>query len=65
MKKHYLVIVLIFSLFMSYTAYGQRPTDQSPERKFTGTVMDGSAKTPMVGANVLIKTVTDSLWQAQ
>ncbi|SFU07532.1 CarboxypepD_reg-like domain-containing protein [Algoriphagus locisalis] len=62
MKKHYPVIVLIFSLLMSYSAYGQRPTGEDrPERKFTGTVMDGATKTPMAGANVLIKTVADSL----
>ncbi|MCE2776655.1 MAG: TonB-dependent receptor family protein [Algoriphagus sp.] len=47
---------------MSLSSYGQRPTDQArPERKFTGQVIDGAAKTPMIGANVLIKTVTDSL----
>lgn len=62
MKKHYSVIVLIFSLLIGTSAFGQRPTEQgSPERKLTGTVMDGSTKTPMAGANVLIKTVTDSL----
>ncbi|MEB2778847.1 TonB-dependent receptor [Algoriphagus sp. C2-6-M1] len=62
MKKHYSVIVLIFSFLIGLSAYGQRPTEQgSPERKLTGTVMDGSTKTPMAGANVLIKTVTDSL----
>ena len=47
---------------MSLSSYGQRPTDQArPERKFTGQVIDGAAKKPMIGANVLIKTVTDSL----
>jgi len=47
---------------MAASAYGQRPTGQDrPERKLIGTVMDGSTKTPMAGANVLIKTVTDSL----
>ncbi|WP_143244191.1 carboxypeptidase-like regulatory domain-containing protein, partial [Algoriphagus ratkowskyi] len=62
MKKNYLVILLIFSLLLATSAYGQRPTGQDrPERKLTGTVMDGSAKITMAGANVLIKTVTDSL----
>lgn len=32
-----------------------------PTRKLTGTVIDGEANTPMIGANVLVKTVTDSL----
>ena len=62
MKKNYALIILIFSLLTGTSAFGQRPTGQDrPERKFTGTVMDGSANTPMAGANVLIKTVTDSL----
>ena len=62
MKKNYAFIILIFSLLLGTSAFGQRPTEQGrPDRKFTGTVMDGSTKTPMVGANVLIKTVADSL----
>ncbi|GAB2494156.1 TonB-dependent receptor [Algoriphagus taiwanensis] len=40
----------------------QRPAEQSQQvRKLTGKVIDGVAKTPMIGANVLIKTMTDSL----
>ncbi len=62
MKKNYTFIILIFSLLIGTSAFGQRPTGEDrPERKFTGTVMDGATKTPMIGANVLIKTVTDSL----
>jgi hypothetical protein len=62
MKKQYHFILLIFSLLIGTSVYGQRPTGQNgPERKFTGTVMDGAAKIPMAGANVLVKTVTDSL----
>ncbi|HSF55777.1 MAG TPA: TonB-dependent receptor [Algoriphagus sp.] len=62
MKKSYLFIVLIFNLLLGVSAYAQRPTEQSrPERKFTGKVTDGVSKLPMIGANVLIKTVTDSL----
>ncbi|PZX57993.1 TonB-dependent receptor [Algoriphagus chordae] len=62
MKKNYHIILLIFSLLIGTSAFGQRPTGQDrPERKLKGTVMDGSTKTPMAGANVLIKTVTDSL----
>lgn len=62
MKKIHLFILLIFSLFFGITAYAQRPTDPNrPERKFTGKVIDGTSKLPMIGANVLIKTVNDSL----
>ena len=44
------------------TALAQRPEGaERQERKFTGTVIDGSINQPMVGANVQIKTVTDSL----
>jgi hypothetical protein len=57
MKKHYPLIPLIFSLLLAFSAYGQ----DRPERKFTGKVIDGVANVPMIGANVLVKTVTDSL----
>ncbi len=62
MKKFYLLIILIFSFLTHHQASGQRQTDPArPERKFTGKVIDGVTNTPMIGANVLIKTVTDSL----
>ena len=62
MKKNYLFVVLIFGLLLGGSAFGQRPGDTNrPEPKFTGTVIDGVSKLPMIGANVLIKTVTDSL----
>ncbi|MEY3648946.1 MAG: hypothetical protein RLZ13_1831 [Bacteroidota bacterium] len=62
MKTYQFLFLLIFSFLVAAPSFGQRPTDQArPERKFTGQVMDGTAKTPMIGANVLIKTVTDSL----
>ena len=62
MKKIYLFIVLIFRLLLGVNASGKRPPEQGrPERKFTGKVIDGVTNTPMIGANVLIKTVTDSL----
>jgi hypothetical protein len=62
MKKFPRIYFLIFCLLLSITAFGQRPGGQNmPERKFTGKVIDGTAKVPMVGANVLIKPVTDSL----
>ena len=62
MKNFQHITLLIFCLLLSVTAFAQRPSGQNmPERKFTGKVIDGTAKVPMVGANVLIKTVTDSL----
>jgi hypothetical protein len=62
MKTYPSLFLLIFSFLVALPSFGQRPTDQvRPERKFTGQVIDGAAKTPMIGANVLIKTVTDSL----
>jgi hypothetical protein len=62
MKTYPILIFLFLSFFVTLSSFGQRPTDQArPERKFTGQVIDGAAKTPMIGANVLIKTVTDSL----
>ncbi len=62
MKKLFTLSILIFSLLLTIDGYSQRPEGQVPqERKFTGKVIDGVTKTPMIGANVLIKTVTDSL----
>lgn len=62
MKNFPRITLLIFCLLLSITAFAQRPAGQNmPERKFTGKVIDGTAKVPMVGANVLIKTVADSL----
>ena len=62
MKTYPILIFLVLSFFVTFSSFGQRPTDQArSERKFTGKVIDGAAKTPMIGANVLIKTVTDSL----
>ncbi|MDX5338738.1 MAG: TonB-dependent receptor family protein [Cyclobacteriaceae bacterium] len=62
MKTQFTLSVLIFSLLLSISASGQRPTGPpQEERKFTGKVIDGATNTPMIGANVLIKTVTDSL----
>ncbi|QYH40359.1 outer membrane beta-barrel protein [Algoriphagus sp. NBT04N3] len=62
MKKNYPIITLIFCFLTTLTALAQRPEGaERQERKFTGTVIDGSINQPMVGANVQIKTVTDSL----
>ncbi|WP_332913227.1 carboxypeptidase-like regulatory domain-containing protein [Algoriphagus boritolerans] len=63
MKNFTLFFLLIFSLLISYLAHGQRPVGptNTPERKLTGKVIDGAANIPMIGANVLVKTVTDSL----
>ncbi|MDF2156294.1 TonB-dependent receptor [Algoriphagus sp. CAU 1675] len=59
MKTRHSLIVLTFSLLLAFSAFGQRP--QGQERKFTGTVIDGTVNKPMIGANVLIKTLADSL----
>lgn len=61
MGNMYRYLLLIFCLLLVFNVYGQRPQGQRPQIKLTGTVMDGTTKTPMNGANVLIKTVTDSL----
>ncbi len=62
MKTYPILIFLFLTFFVTLSSFGQRPTDQArPERKFTGQVIDGAIKKPMIGANVLIKTVTDSL----
>ncbi|MBN3520775.1 TonB-dependent receptor [Algoriphagus lutimaris] len=61
MGNMYKYLLLIFCLLLVFNVYGQRPQGQRPQIKLTGTVIDGSTKTPMNGANVLIKTVTDSL----
>ncbi|SDC96337.1 CarboxypepD_reg-like domain-containing protein [Algoriphagus faecimaris] len=59
MKKKYPFITLIFSFLLVFSVFAQRPEGQ--ELKFTGTVVDGSINKPMAGANILVKTVTDSL----
>jgi len=62
MKNKYVFILLIFSCLLASSALGQRPAGEArPARIIAGTVIDGVTKTPMAGANVLIKTVTDSL----
>ncbi len=63
MRNMYKSILLIFCFLLVAEAFGQRPQGQGqrPQIKLTGIVMDGSTKTPMNGANVLIKTLADSL----
>ncbi|WP_133555272.1 TonB-dependent receptor [Algoriphagus boseongensis] len=62
MKINSTLSTLIFSLLLTFSAFGQRPAGPpQEERKFTGKVIDGATNTPMIGANVLVKTVTDSL----
>ena len=62
MKKILPVWLLFFGVILHFSASAQRQAGETrPERKITGTVIDGVTKTPMIGANVLIKTVTDSL----
>lgn len=59
MKKKYPFITLIFSFLLVFSVFAQSPEGQ--ELKFKGIVIDGTINKPMAGANVLVKTVTDSL----
>jgi len=62
MKTSTIFILLIFGFLLPFSAFGQRQSkSENSSIKLTGTVIDGSTKGPMAGANVLIKTVTDSL----
>ncbi|MBM3169443.1 MAG: outer membrane beta-barrel protein [Bacteroidetes bacterium] len=62
MKNYLSFSLFIFCFFLSVLAFGQRLSGQAQtERKFTGKLIDGATKTPMIGANVVVKTVTDSL----
>ncbi|MFN5336684.1 MAG: carboxypeptidase-like regulatory domain-containing protein, partial [Bacteroidota bacterium] len=62
MKNYLSFSLFIFCFFFAVLAFGQRPSGPAQtERKFTGKLIDGATKTPMIGANVLVKTVTDSL----
>jgi len=62
MKTFYIFASLLFFLTLSYSSYGQQQTcEDHSSIILSGTVMDGATNTPMIGANVLIKTVTDSL----
>nr|WP_317194841.1 TonB-dependent receptor [Algoriphagus pacificus] len=59
----YRSFLIIFCLLLAASVYGQRPQGQGqrPQIKLTGVVMDGATNTPMIGANVLVKTLADSL----
>ncbi|MHA7129636.1 outer membrane beta-barrel protein [Algoriphagus namhaensis] len=61
MKEIRLIATLLFLLITGGETLSQNTQNQRAPRKFTGSVIDGVEKKPMVGANVLIKTVTDSL----
>lgn len=62
MKKILPVFLLFLGVILHFSASAQRQAGEArPERKITGTVIDGVTKTPIIGANVLIKTVKDSL----
>ncbi|MCR9081329.1 MAG: outer membrane beta-barrel protein [Cyclobacteriaceae bacterium] len=60
MKKIIPLILLVVSFLSSNSIFAQRSQTQ-PERKLTGIVIDGTINQPMVGANVQIKTLADSL----
>lgn len=61
MTRNFTFLLFCIALFLSAASFAQRTDGQRPVRMLTGTVIDGIEKKPMVGANVLIKTVTDSL----
>lgn len=62
MHKILFPILLFFGISLTPPAFAQRQAGEGrPERKISGTVIDGITKMPMIGANVLIKTVADSL----
>lgn len=60
MKKIIPLILLVVSFLSSNSIFAQRSQTQ-PERKLTGIVIDGTINQPMIGANVQIKTLADSL----
>ncbi|MDN3204335.1 outer membrane beta-barrel protein [Algoriphagus sediminis] len=61
MVRIFTLLFFVFCVFTVESSIAQNTENQSPQRKLTGTVIDGVENQPMVGANVLIKTVTDSL----
>ncbi|NVJ87126.1 MAG: outer membrane beta-barrel protein [Algoriphagus sp.] len=62
MKNYSVLFLLVFSLLAAQPVLAQRnQSGERPERKLTGIVLDGTINKPMVGANVQIKTLADSL----
>ncbi|NVK50036.1 MAG: TonB-dependent receptor, partial [Cyclobacteriaceae bacterium] len=62
MKNYSAFFLLVFSLLAAQPILAQRAqSGDRPEQKLTGIVLDGTINKPMVGANVQIKTLADSL----
>ena len=64
MKIIYKLFFLLLLTGLSLEASAQRGQGQQgqrPDLKFKGKVIEGPSKLPLIGANVLVKTVTDSL----
>lgn len=57
----YRLFFLLIVIFASFDVAAQRSQQGRPELKFKGKVVEGPSKQPLIGANVLVKTVTDSL----
>lgn len=56
-KLFFFLIMMAATLEVS----AQRTQQGRPDLKFKGKVIEGPSKQPLIGANVLVKTVTDSL----
>jgi hypothetical protein len=62
MKFYYLkTVVVVFFIFQSAYSYGQREEGRRSNLMIKGKVIEKETKEPMLGANVLVKTLTDSL----
>lgn len=62
MKNYSAFFLLVFSLLAAQPILAQRAqSGDRQEQKLTGIVLDGTINKPMVGANVQIKTLADSL----
>jgi hypothetical protein len=62
MKISTFTLLFIFFLFFnSITSQAQRPEGRTQNVILKGRVIEGATKEPMIGANVVIKTVTDSV----
>ncbi|MCH7398843.1 outer membrane beta-barrel protein [Belliella sp. DSM 107340] len=59
--KIYRLFFLLVMMAATMEVSAQRNQQGRPDLKFKGKVIEGGTKLPMIGANVLVKTVTDSV----
>ncbi|AFL83510.1 outer membrane cobalamin receptor protein [Belliella baltica DSM 15883] len=57
----YRLFFLLIMMAATLEVSAQRTQQGRPDLKFKGKVIEGPSKQPLIGANVLVKTVTDSL----